>query len=128
MQRFVAGLLGAVVRVAGWLLMAVVALALLGLALLLLAVGAVWALLRGRRPEPPVFVAQFQRYAAGRMWPGAGRPGAGSADVVDAEVREVRDVHEAPERAGAADGAAGAAGAETPRLDARPDGRAHRPD
>ncbi|NIC39479.1 hypothetical protein HA630_00150, partial [Aquabacterium sp. A08] len=52
-QRFVFGLLGAVVRVALWLLTAVLALALLGLALVLLALGVLWALLRGRRPTAP---------------------------------------------------------------------------
>jgi len=91
MQRFVAGLVVAVARVVGWLLMAVVALVLLGLALLLLAVGLLWALVRGRRPEPAPFMAQFQRYAAGRVWPGAKRPGPSEGEVVDADIREVPD-------------------------------------
>lgn len=91
-QRFVWGLLGAVVRTALWLFTAVLALFLLGLALVLLMLGVLWALLRGRRPTAPVFVGRFQRYATERVWPGAsGRagPGAETAEVVDVEVREV---------------------------------------
>ncbi len=93
-QRFVWGLLGAVVRTALWLFTAVLALCLLGLALVLLMLGVLWALLRGRRPTAPVFVGRFQRYATERVWPGAsGRagPGAETAEVVDVEVREVND-------------------------------------
>lgn len=93
-QRFVFGLLGALVRVALWGLTAVLALFLLGLALVLLALGVLWALLRGKRPTAPVFVAQFQRYATERVWPGAagrGPTAAPPAEVVDVEVREVRD-------------------------------------
>ncbi len=98
-QRFVFGLLGAVVRVALWLLTAVLALALLGLALVLLALGVLWALLRGRRPTAPVFVGRFQRYATERVWPGAAGRGPDAAPpdgVVDVEVREVRDADAVP--------------------------------
>ena len=81
-------LLGGVLRLALWALMAVLALFMLMLALVLLTVGVLWALVRGRRPQAPVFAAQFRQFAAGRVWPGA-RPAETSADVVDVEVREV---------------------------------------
>lgn len=68
-----------------WLLAAAIGLGLLLAALLLLAVGALWALLRGRRPTRPVFVARMQRFTRTRVWPG--QPG--TAEVVDVEARDV---------------------------------------
>lgn len=68
-----------------WLLAAALGLGLLLLALVLLAVGALWALLRGRRPTRPVFVARMQRFTRTRVWPG--QPG--TAEVVDVEAHEV---------------------------------------
>lgn len=96
-QRFVLGLLGAVLRVALWVFTALLALVLLGFALVLIVLGMLWALVRGRRPTPPVFAAQFRRYAAGRVWPpGTAGPFGREADatrneVVDVEVREVTE-------------------------------------
>lgn len=93
--NFLTGLLGAVVRVALWMLTAVLALFLLGLALVLLLLGVIWALLRGRKPTAPVFVGRFQRFTTERVWPG--KPGWSRpqdttvAEVVDVEVREVSD-------------------------------------
>jgi hypothetical protein len=81
-------LLSGVLRLAVWALMAVLALFMLMLAMVLLAVGVLWALVRGRRPQAPVFAAQFRQFAAGRVWPGTRRAET-TADVVDVEVREV---------------------------------------
>lgn len=94
--RFFSGLLGAVVRVALWLVTAVLALGLLALALVLLLLGVLWALVRGRKPQAPVIVGRFREFTSQRVWPG-GAPwhtGAGAqaqdvVDVVDVEVREV---------------------------------------
>ncbi len=91
--RFFSGLLAAVVRVALWLVTAVLALGLLALALVLLLMGMLWALVRGRKPEAPVFVGRFRQFTSQRVWPG-GAPWHTSAraeaqDVVDVEVREV---------------------------------------
>ena len=68
-----------------WLLAAAIGLGLLLVALVLLAVGALWAVLRGRKPTQPVFVARMQRFTRTRVWPG--RPG--TAEVVDIEAREL---------------------------------------
>lgn len=93
--NFLASLLGAVVRVALWMLTAALALFLLGLALVLLLLGVIWALLRGRKPTAPVFVGRFQRFTSERVWPGKSgwtRPqDATVTEVVDVEVREVSD-------------------------------------
>lgn len=91
--RFFSGLLAAVLRVFLWLVTAVLALGLLALALVLLLAGVIWALVRGRRPEAPVFVGRFRQFTSERVWPG-GAPwhtrGQGDAsEVVDVEVREV---------------------------------------
>lgn len=97
--QFFGRLLSAALRVVLWLLAMVLALGLLSLALLLLLGGVLWALVRGKRPEPPVVVGRFRQFATQRVWPG--RPGAAptsatqtQVDVVDVEVREVRDVPE----------------------------------
>lgn len=90
-QRTLAGLFGAVFRVLLWVLMAVVALGLLALALVFLLVGAVWALVRGRRPGAPVFAARFQRYAAEQVWPGRRPAQPPAAEVVDVDVKEVHE-------------------------------------
>lgn len=93
--NFVASVLGAVLRLALWALAAVLALGLLALALVLLLLGAVWALLRGRRPTAPVFVGRVHRFTTERVWPGAaGRAAAADVsteEVVDVQVREVQD-------------------------------------
>ena len=81
--RVVRGALG----LALWLLAAALGLGLLLVALVLLAVGTIWALLRGRRPTRPVFVARMQRFTRTRVWPG--QPD--TAEVVDVEAREVPD-------------------------------------
>lgn len=92
-KKFVWGVLGAVVRVLLWLLMAVLALFLLLVAVVLLLVGVLWALLRGQRPAAPVFVGRFRRFTTERVWPGGNRQAGAShhdrAEVVDVEVREV---------------------------------------
>lgn len=91
--RFFSGLLAALVRVALWLVTAVLALGLLALALVLLLLGVLWALVRGRKPQAPVIVGRFRQFTSQRVWPG-GAPwhtgtGAQAQDVVDVEVREV---------------------------------------
>lgn len=95
-KKWMSGLLGAVVRVVLWLIMAVVAVFLLAVALVLLFLGVLWALLRGQRPETPVFVGRFQRFTKTRVWPQAGQARASGAsarhsqaEVVDVEAREV---------------------------------------
>ncbi|WP_342133405.1 hypothetical protein [Hydrogenophaga sp. OTU3427] len=73
-----------------WLLAAAMGLVLAAVVALLLLVGVVWALLRGRRPVRPVYVHQFQAYARERVWPG--RRGADTrTEVVDVQAREVRE-------------------------------------
>jgi len=88
---FIQNLLTAVLRVTLWLIMAVVVVGLLAVALVLLLLGVLWALVRGKKPVAPVFVGRFQRYTSARVWPaGPGRrPPHATHDVVDAEVREV---------------------------------------
>lgn len=90
-ERALAALLGTVFRVLLWVFLAVLAVGLLALALVFLLVGALWALVRGRRPQAPVFAARFQRYAAEQVWPGRRPPAESTQDVVDVEVREVPD-------------------------------------
>ena len=53
--------------------------------------GVLWALVRGKKPVPPVLVGRFHRFTTERVWPGtaARRTTDASADVVDVEVREV---------------------------------------
>lgn len=93
--NFLSSLLNAIVRVALWLLAAMLALFLLGLALLLVLLGTLWSLLRGKRPNKPLVMGQWQRYASDRVWRGAmgghHRNGAPPTEVVDVEVREVAD-------------------------------------
>ncbi len=88
---FIQNLLTAVLRVALWLIMAVVAVGLLAVAMVLLLLGVLWALVRGKKPVAPVFVGRFQRFTTERVWPaGPGRRAPASTDdVVDVEVREV---------------------------------------
>jgi hypothetical protein len=91
--QWINGLLSAALRVVLWLLAVVLALGLLSVALLLLLGGVLWALVRGRRPDPSVVVGRFRHFASQRVWPR--RPGAGpsvhSQEVVDVEVREIDD-------------------------------------
>ena len=90
--NFLAQLVGAVLRVGVWLLTAALAVFLLGLAVLLLLLGALWAVVRGQKPGTPVWVGRMRRYSEARIWPAAGGGHAGSgtsAEVVDVEVREV---------------------------------------
>lgn len=86
-------LLSAVARVVLWTVSAALALILLGLALLVLTAGALWALVRGQRPAAPTMAGQFQRYAAEHVWRGAMGKHASTQqtnqDVVDVEAREV---------------------------------------
>ena len=97
----------AVLGLVFWLFAAALGLLLAGVVAVLLLVGVVWALLRGRRPVRPVYVHQFQTYARERVWPG--RRGAASTatdEVVDVQVREVREHtgrHGLPPAAPAAD-------------------------
>lgn len=101
MSEWLNGVVGAVVRLALWGLAALLALFLLTLALALLLLGALWAVVRGRKPSAPVFVGRVQRYAADQVWRGAmgrrsGMDGARQApgaadDVVDVSAREVRE-------------------------------------
>ena len=75
-----------------WLFAAALGLLLAAVVAVLLLVGVVWALLRGRRPVRPVYVHQFQTYARERVWPGRrGAPPATTEEVVDVQVREVHD-------------------------------------
>lgn len=75
------------------LIMAIVAVFLLLLALVLLLVGVLWALVRGRKPVPPVFVSRFHRFTTERVWPGGSDRSRSTqtTEVVDVEVREVDD-------------------------------------
>lgn len=90
-KAFFQGLLTAVLKVTLWLIMAVAAVFLLALALVLLLLGVLWALVRGKKPVAPVFVGRFHRFTTERVWPGAaGRHTADArSEVVDVEVREV---------------------------------------
>lgn len=103
LRNFIAGVLGALVRLTLWLFTALLALLLLAVALVLLFFGVLWALVRGKRPVQPVFVGRFRQYASQKVWPGGGAGGprgasAETAEVVDIEVREVRDPGDAGER------------------------------
>jgi len=97
---FLTGLVSAVLRLLLWLFMAGLGLVLLAVALLLLLLGALWALLRGKRPRVPLAAellrrqAQQQMRARSRGWGDrGGSAGPGRSDeVVDVEVREVREV------------------------------------
>lgn len=82
------------------LLAAAIALAVLSVALVLLLIGVLWALVRGRSLMPwgqraPVFVGRVFRHTTGRVWRGGGAPGDRAAHsdsaVVDVEVREVSE-------------------------------------
>ena len=91
--KFLADFVAAVLRVVAWLLMGFFAVIMLGLAVLVLTVGVLWALLRGKRPAAPDFQAQWRRYASARVWPSQAGPSAASDDqVVDVEVREVEEI------------------------------------
>jgi len=90
-------LLGALLRLALWVFLLGFGLLLLVVALPLLLLGALWALLRGRRVAVPLVAELLRRRAQqhmqGRGWGGRGGRGAASKgradEVVDAEVREV---------------------------------------
>lgn len=90
-----------------WLFAAALGLLLAAVVVVLLLVGVVWAVLRGRRPVRPVYVHQFQTYARERVWPGRRHAASDTTDeVVDVQVREVRDVsggHSLPPAAPATD-------------------------
>jgi len=86
-------LFSAVLGLIFWLFAAALGLLLAGVVAVLLLVGVVWALLRGRRPVRPVYVHQFQTYARERVWPGRRGAAAPNTDVVDVQAREVRDSH-----------------------------------
>jgi len=85
-QQVLAGFATAVLRVLLWGLGVVLALCLLAFAVALLLLGALWALLRGRRPRMVMDRrwAQFHRFGTTRN-PAASR----ADDVVDVQVREV---------------------------------------
>jgi len=96
-------LLGALLRLALWVLLLGFGLLLLVVALPLLLLGALWALLRGRRVAVPLAAELLRRRAQqhmrGRGW-GGGRGGAskGRADeVVDVEAREVSEGQKRPD-------------------------------
>ncbi len=85
-------LFSAVLGLIFWLFAAALGLFLAAVVAVLLLVGVVWALLRGRRPVRPVYVHQFQTYARERVWPGRrASASAASDEVVDVQAREVRD-------------------------------------
>ena len=85
-------LFSAVLGLIFWLFAAALGLLLAAVVAVLLLVGVVWAVLRGRRPVRPVYVHQFQTYARERVWPGRrGAAAATSDEVVDVQVREVRE-------------------------------------
>lgn len=115
-RNFLAGLLAAIARVLLWVVMAVLALFLLALALVFLLLGVLWALVRGRKPVPPVFVGRFRQFTAERVWPGAAGGGRARSEVVDVEVREVRDAPVPP----ADTGSDAAPGNDADRLDGPP--------
>ena len=115
-RNFLSGLLAATARVLLWVVMAVLALFLLTLALVFLLLGVLWALLRGRKPVPPVFVGRFRQFTAERVWPGAAGGDRARSEVVDVEVREVRDAPVPP----ADTGSAAAPGDDAGRLDGPP--------
>jgi hypothetical protein len=69
------------------------------LCILLLALisGAVWSLLRGRKPEVAVVWQRYQEMARNKAPFGAWRAGPqNTSEVVDVEVKEVTDVKVAP--------------------------------
>jgi hypothetical protein len=87
--RLASGVLGLVL----WLAAAALGLLFALVIAVLLLVGVVWALLRGRRPVRPVYVHQFQAYARERVWPGRG-PADPTREVVDVQAREVHDARD----------------------------------
>ncbi|HEX5389199.1 MAG TPA: hypothetical protein VFW67_05465 [Burkholderiaceae bacterium] len=89
-------LFSAVLGLIFWLFAAALGLLLAGVVAVLLLVGVVWALLRGRRPVRPVYVHQFQTYARERVWPGRRGSATAQTEVVDVQAREVRDSHNGP--------------------------------
>lgn len=90
-QLFFQKLFTVIIKLTLWVIMAVVAAFLLMVALVLLLLGVLWALIRGRKPVPPVFVGRFHQFTTQRVWPGGTRrPSSTERDeVVDVEVREV---------------------------------------
>lgn len=86
MERWWRGL----VRVVLWAVAALLSLLVLAVALVLLLVGWVWALCRGRRLEVPWSVTQVRRWHERQVWRADGRTETTTvAEVVDVEVREV---------------------------------------
>jgi hypothetical protein len=81
----------AMLKGVAWLVMAIAAVFLLALALVLIAIGLLWALLRGKKPEAPVFVGRFHRYAQTKVWPGRSQPSNNDTVVVDVQVKEVHE-------------------------------------
>lgn len=90
-KSFFQNLFTTILKVTLWLVAAVVAILLLVVAVVLLLLGVLWALIRGRKPVPPVFVGRFHQFTRERVWPGgAGHSSSAQReDVVDVEVREV---------------------------------------
>lgn len=85
-------LFSAVLGLIFWLFAAALGLLLAGVVAVLLLIGVIWALLRGRRPVRPVYVHQFQTYARERVWPGRrGTASNTTNEVVDVQVREVHE-------------------------------------
>lgn len=86
-----------VLRIGVWGLGAALALFMLLLALLVILIGAVWAMLRGKRPVRPLVVGQWQRYAQARMWRNPQDVDTDAADnVVDVQAREVPETDAPP--------------------------------
>ena len=86
MERWLNGLAKAVL----WGVAAALSLLVLAVALVLLLVGWLWALCRGRRLEVPASLAQLRRWQAQQMRRAGGRsPTPDEAEVVDVQGREV---------------------------------------
>ena len=106
-----AWLLGALLRLVLWLLLIGIGLLLLVVALPVLLLGALWAVLRGRRVAVPLAAELLRRQmqermrrARGRGWGGRASRGPGTAagrsdEVVDVEPRDV-EVRDAEVRKG----------------------------
>lgn len=92
LMDFLADLMGALLRLVFWLVTVGLALGMLGLAVVVLVVGSIWALLRGQRPRAPVMMGRFTQFTSERVWRGPGWPrpdAAAASDVVDVEARDV---------------------------------------
>lgn len=82
--------LNVLARAVLWGVAAVLSLLVLAVALVLLLVGWLWALCRGRRLEVPASLAQLRRWQEQQMRRAGGRsPAPDEAEVVDVQGREV---------------------------------------